>query len=188
MCRYAQYSYKPHLACFACRKTFKRRWLSDIDRDTTRADSVPATCPQCRGQLADMGLDFKSPPVRDVAAWQHLRNLYAAGITYHSCGCSGPGYVPATTAALASYLAERLAGYVQELRYWLTRPVLVTKAELELDKQQNWYRASRLPQAARLAKGRVDATQAVAYWQGRVSEVENHLARLKHPTLPHLAT
>ena len=30
MCRYAMVSYKPHYACFNCRKTFKRRLFYDI--------------------------------------------------------------------------------------------------------------------------------------------------------------
>ena len=177
MCRYAHYSYKPHLACFDCRKTFKRRHLADIQRGAT--DSVAAKCPQCQGLLANMGLDFKSPPASDYKAWQHLRSLYAAGITYHSCGCSGPGYVPATTAALATYLAERLTGYVQELRYWLTRPEPTTKAEREADHPQSQAHHYQLPYSLTRQQKRIDAAQALAYWQQRVAQVENDLNRVK---------
>ena len=33
MCRYAMAKYKPHYACFNCRKTFKRKLMWDIKRD-----------------------------------------------------------------------------------------------------------------------------------------------------------
>ncbi len=56
MCRYAFYKYKPHYACFKCRKTFKRKHLFDVDRDNEK--SVDAKCPQCQSLMANMGLDF----------------------------------------------------------------------------------------------------------------------------------
>jgi hypothetical protein len=106
MCRYAMVSYKPHFACFNCRKTFKRRLLNDVDRDET--ESVAAKCPECGQLMADMGLDFESPKKKDVKAWEHLKTLYAVGITFHSCGCSGPGYIPSSTEALVAYFTNIL--------------------------------------------------------------------------------
>jgi DNA-directed RNA polymerase subunit RPC12/RpoP len=79
MCRYAMTAYKAHYACFDCRKTFKRRLLHDVARD--EPTSVAAKCPDCGQAAASMGLDFKSPPKDDAKAWQHLRSLYAVGIT-----------------------------------------------------------------------------------------------------------
>ncbi|WP_276967334.1 hypothetical protein [Chryseobacterium sp.] len=55
--------YKGHYACFNCQKTFKRRHLKNVDRDVQT--SVEAKCPECGNLMANMGLDFKSPPKND---------------------------------------------------------------------------------------------------------------------------
>jgi DNA-directed RNA polymerase subunit RPC12/RpoP len=167
--------YKTHQACFDCRKTFKRRLLHDVARDEQQ--SVAAKCPDCGEATASMGLDFKSPPKDDVKAWQHMRSLYTAGITYHSCGCSGPGYIPATTKELMAYLENRLTDYVGELRYWLNRAEPTTKAEFEYDKNKNWAHNSRLPKQGR--NGGVNSAEALAYWQKRVYDLEHNLSKAK---------
>ncbi|MGI4869963.1 MAG: hypothetical protein ACRYFX_02160 [Janthinobacterium lividum] len=194
MCRYAMHSYKQHYACFDCRKTFKRRLLSDIAPGRqesvagrwfradaqqplpTEPDATPAKCPDCGGLTASMGLDFATPPKTDRKAWEHLRSLYAVGIAFHSCGCGGPGLVPATPEALVAHLETQLQGYVTQLRYWLTRPQPVTKAEFERDKQQNWSRNWGL---AKDEKGRIDAPAALAHWQQRVQELEDYLGKAR---------
>lgn len=48
MCRYGMTTHKPHFACFECRKTFKRKLMSDINGDDK--STVEAKCPRC-GQL-----------------------------------------------------------------------------------------------------------------------------------------
>jgi DNA-directed RNA polymerase subunit RPC12/RpoP len=177
MCRYGMTTYKSHYACFTCRKTFKRRLLHDVARDET--ESAAATCPECGQLTASMGLDFKSPPKTDVKAWQHLRNLYSVGITYHSCGCSGPGYIPATSEAIVDYLAARLTDYVCELRYWLSRATPESKAEREKDNSKNWSRNQRLPTALRGKNGGIITANAIAYWQQLVYELEDRLGKAK---------
>ncbi|MCA9557527.1 MAG: hypothetical protein KC583_03080 [Myxococcales bacterium] len=107
MCRYAA-PYKPHLACFACRKSFKRRLLTDVEGG---GPDRPARCPQCGGPMANMGLDFAPPKQRDVKAWQVVESLFEAGQTFHSCGCSGPGYRPRDRAALRAYYLRLLADF-----------------------------------------------------------------------------
>ncbi len=62
-------AYKPHYACFNCRKTFKRKLINDIKRG---AESVQeAKCPECEGLMANMGLDFESPKKDDLKKWEH---------------------------------------------------------------------------------------------------------------------
>ena len=178
MCRYGQIAYKSHYACFACRKTFKRRLLRDIDRDKLTADSVPATCPECRGLMADMGKDFKSPPKAEVKAWQHLRDLYSVGVTYHSCGCSGPGYVPADKPALLAYLEERQADYVEQQRFWLTRAEPETKREADADRRANWHHYRGLPKEQQNQKF-VNNLEAAAYWKEKLDALTAQLAGLK---------
>ena len=55
-------SYKPHYACFNCRKTFKRRLFYDIRKGV---QNDIAKCPQCGKPMTDMGLDFASPSKND---------------------------------------------------------------------------------------------------------------------------
>jgi hypothetical protein len=52
-----------------------------------------ATCPQCGGTMAAMGLDFKAPKNAATEEWEVLRVLYDHGFAFHGCGCS-VGYAP----------------------------------------------------------------------------------------------
>jgi hypothetical protein len=113
MCRYAFHTYKPHYACFDCRKTFKRKLLNPAIHGKEQVH--PSRCPQCTNVMADMGLDFKAPPMKDVKAWEHLRRLFIGGFTWHSCGCYGPGYIPATQEVLLNHLHGLRASYLNQL-------------------------------------------------------------------------
>ena len=99
MCRYAWHNYRDHFACFDCRKTFKYWQWEETDEVTfysrQKLRHVPReiVCPECSKPMADMGLDFKSPPMNDIQAWEILRALYEHGFTFHSCGCS-VGFTP----------------------------------------------------------------------------------------------
>jgi hypothetical protein len=96
MCRYAITVYKQHYACFICRKTFKPK----------RATLALEHCPDCGGDLSHMGLDFKAPKRSDKIAWKAAETLILAGITYGSCGCSGPGFRPVKRKDVDSFVAE----------------------------------------------------------------------------------
>lgn len=148
MCRYGFGHYKPHFACFACRKGWKRRRRDDVDPD---GDEHPARCPECGAPMAEMGLDFQAPPHDKVRAWRVLETLWEVGETFHSCGCGGPGYRPRDPAALRVYLREILVGFRKNLAAW--------QAEAE----------------PRLAANR---RQAIATWAGRIARAEAALERL----------
>ncbi len=109
MCRYAMYSYKSHYACFKCKKGFKRRNLKDINRDLV--ESKVFHCPDCRNIMANVGLDCEVPSKKDEKKWKVLESLYEIGITYHSCGCSGPGYIPKELDELKVYLEKTKSLY-----------------------------------------------------------------------------
>ena len=82
MCRYGFHNYKRHFACFGCRKGFKR----PLDHTGT-APTDPAPCPDCGRPMADMGLDFKTPPRDDAEQWAVVEHLFRLGFDHHSCGC-----------------------------------------------------------------------------------------------------
>ena len=123
MCRYAMSTYKDHFACFECRKTFKRRLLWDVNRDRVinKEEERPAKCPECGKLMADMGKDFEAPKKQDLKSWKHIKSLYEVGITFHSCGCTGPGYIPRDHGTLRQLLQERRLTYNSSLQLGLKR-------------------------------------------------------------------
>lgn len=149
MCRYAIMTYKPHYACFACRKAFRRRLRSDIDNPGLV--DRPARCPQCRLLMASMGLDFKPPKLDDLRGWEMAAKLWEVGLTFHSCGCSGPGYRPRGRREYRTYLEQTLVGYLGTLRRHLD---------------------DRPP----TGKGRIAQEQAVARWRENIAQIEKALS------------
>jgi len=96
MCRYGMASYKHHFVCLACRSSFKR----------DRVDGREQPCPRCGAAMIDAGYDLAVPRRRDVAGWKALGVVLRAGLTFHSCGCGGPGFRPRTPAQVR---ARRIA-------------------------------------------------------------------------------
>ncbi|MFF3575772.1 hypothetical protein [Streptomyces mirabilis] len=48
--------------------------------------------------MINAGFDLAVPRRRDKSAWEALEATLRAGLTFHSCGCGGPGYRPRSTA------------------------------------------------------------------------------------------
>ena len=143
----------------------------------TGPDSVAATCPECGALTANLGLDFASPPKKDHTTWEHLKTLYQVGITFHSCGCSGPGYIPRTTEALVQHLEERMREYHQNLRYWLTKAETGSKKKAKPSVEEAIYQR-------RLPKGVTEKPAALAYWTEKIQFLTDQLAQLRSRRLP----
>lgn len=176
MCRYGVMSYKPHLACFECRKTFRRRLLTDVS-ENANAESSTAKCPQCGNILADMGLDFKSPPKDDLKAWKHVAELYISGITFHSCGCSGPGYIPRDKEALLKHLKKVHQQYIDTLRKWINFYEPETKKQRELMNQRR--QIPYIPYELSRIRKKVSKAEIVAYWTEKIETIERQIERIK---------
>ena len=181
MCRYGINTYKPHYACFECRKTFKRRLLKDIDRDSKEFEKQSYKCPECGGITANMGFDFESPKKPDTKAWNHMESLYETGITFHSCGCTGPGYIPRDKNKLIEFLNEKKVIYVENLRFWTTR----LKPENESEKSKDWDENSHflfsLPReftTGTKKKRHTDLKKAVEYWTDRINDIESKIIKI----------
>lgn len=58
--------------------------------------------------MRNMGLDFKAPKQRNFTQWRKVELLYDHGITFHSCGCCGPGYRPATLSEVTAFIEGRI--------------------------------------------------------------------------------
>lgn len=177
MCRYAMTIYKPHQACFNCRKTFKRRLLGDITRG--KGDEQAAKCPQCGELTADMGLDFESPKKTDVKKWAHLKELYTVGITFHSCGCTGPGYIPKDKSQLIAYFEGLKKDYQRELVFWRERTAPVTEAEIQREMSKNYEYVRKIERGPKPRKKVISNEEAINYWINKIQEVDEQLKRIK---------
>lgn len=58
-----------------------------------------------------MGLDFSAPKKKDKEHWKVVEILHQKGITFHSCGCSGPGYRPTKLRELPEFLSNYVPRY-----------------------------------------------------------------------------
>jgi hypothetical protein len=81
--------------------------------------------------MADIGLDFRPPSKSDRKGWATAEALWEVGETFHSCGCSGPGYRPRDPAALDAFFRARLQEYRANLRAYTddrTRTAMINDA------------------------------------------------------------
>lgn len=177
MCRYGMIAYKPHFACFHCRKTFKRRLMRDINHDAK--DSFEAKCPQCSALMANMGLDFESPKKDNIKEWEHVKDLYSVGITFHSCGCSGPGYIPKNKEKLIQYFEGIVQEYQKQLVFWRARIEPTTDREIQRENSKHWESISRVPFEQRPKKGAITNEDAKNYWLERIKVAEQKLKMIK---------
>ncbi|AWK03397.1 hypothetical protein HYN56_03825 [Flavobacterium crocinum] len=175
MCRYAMTSYKPHYACFNCRKTFKRRLMGDIKKGEKSV--FESKCPECGELMANMGLDFESPKKDDLKKWDHLKSLYSVGITFHSCGCSGPGYIPNSKEKLIEYFERLKEGYFKNLDFWRARIEPSTNIERDKDWNRNWAELGKV--ASKNRKEIVKNQEGIDHWLKKVKEIENKIELIK---------
>lgn len=185
MCRYGMTRYKSHYACFNCRKTFKRRLLSDILEGHHKAEKgSPAKCPECSGLMANMGLDFETPKKTDIKAWSHIATLYTVGITFHSCGCNGPGYIPSDSKALLLFFEEIKEHYLEHQYFQAQRkedPEI--QSDIAKDTYQNATFLCNIPKEMKIGskkKPKYDASNAQIYWNKKVMEIEEKIKKVKN--------
>ncbi|WP_282081431.1 hypothetical protein [Aquimarina algiphila] len=186
MCRYGMTTYKQHYACFECRKTFKRKLLVDIDKGAAYSkdfESVPSKCPKCSALMANMGLDFESPKKNDLKTWSHMKNLYKSGITFHSCGCSGPGYIPKNKPQLLEFLNEKREGFIKHKRFWSNRIEPKTNSEKNKDLANNSHYIYSIPNKIKSGtkkNKKADKVLAVQYWAEKIEEIELQINKLNY--------
>lgn len=101
MCRYSVHPAKSHFACVPCRFSSKH-W-----HDGWECMQPQVWCPHCGDAMLHMGHDFKVPRRRNESQWRKVEMLAAAGITFDSCGCNGPGPRPKTLSDAKSQLHKR---------------------------------------------------------------------------------
>lgn len=150
--------------------------MADVNRNNT--ETVEARCPQCGALMADMGLDFASPKKNNVKEWEHIKQLYSVGITFHSCGCAGPGYIPNSREKLIDYFEEVLKTYSASLAFWRQRVEPTNNREIQREKSVNLRYLSEIPAEIKSAKGAVSSVEAINYWMNNIKQVEQKLKQL----------
>lgn len=93
----------------------ERRFKTSLVQLRSEYHALISKCPQCGHQMADLGLDFRPPPKANVRAWKSIRAAYRLGHRWHSCGCDGPGFIPATRQELLRYLRERARAFRERI-------------------------------------------------------------------------
>jgi hypothetical protein len=149
----------------------------DINRDDKR--TVEAKCPQCGQFMANMGLDFASPKKDNIKEWSHIKKLYSVGITFHSCGCYGPGYIPNSTEKLIEYFEDIKTNYFRNLNFWRQREDPTNAREIDRDKSKNWDFISSIPSKKRSKNRSISNEEAKIYWLDKINQVEQKLQKIK---------
>lgn len=111
--------------------------LEDLEEEYRNATH---RCPECSGQMVDMGLDFKPPKQSDSKAWKTLQGMYRVGHAFQTCGCDGPGWIPKSTSDYRRYLASTKRHYEEQLK----QVQMATNVSSEEKKEAVEYWASRI--------------------------------------------
>lgn len=154
----------------------------DIRRDNK--DLTEAKCPQCGDLMANMGLDFESPKKDNVKQWTHIKDLYSVGITFHSCGCTGPGYIPKDKDRLIEYFEEIINDYQKQLVFWRNRTESSNEKEVQREESKNWDSISKVPSDLRPKKGVISNEDAKKYWLNKIKDVQQRLNKIKKTSTP----
>jgi hypothetical protein len=144
--------------------------MRDISLNVTAEKD--AKCPQCGEFMANMGLDFASPKKDNIKEWNHIKNLYSVSITFHSCGCTGPGYIPTNKESLIAYFKEIITNYNHQLVFWRNRIEPKTEKEIQRENSKHWDKIIEVSLDQQSKKTAIKNEEAIKYWLDRIQEVE----------------
>lgn len=89
----------------------EKKWKTSLAKLEEQYQSQISRCPDCGGDMANLGMDFRVPKKSDNRAWQVTKGLYAIGAIFQTCGCSGLGYIPSSSNDYSEYLKDKLEEY-----------------------------------------------------------------------------
>jgi len=133
------------------RKEVEERFNTTLEKIKTEYFEEISICPDCGGRMANMGLDFRAPKKTDIQAWQAVKGLFVTGRSFLTCGCDGPGFIPANRSEYKACLKEMLSQYKETLQSW--------------KKYNKEYKVE-------------NRIEAVEYWNNRIEMIENELAKI----------
>ena len=148
--------------------------MNDIERG--RKEVQEAKCPDCAGLMANMGLDFESPKKEDLKKWEHIKSLYSVGIAFHSCGCSGPGYIPNSKEKLIEYFEDLKDKYFKNLNFWRSRTEPTNAIERDKEWNKNWAELSWI---GKRKNGIITNQEGISYWLEKVKQIEHKISLIR---------
>lgn len=149
--------------------------MNDIERGEKSVQE--AKCPECGELMANMGLDFESPKKDDVKKWEHIKRLYSVGIAFHSCGCSGPGYIPNSKEKIIEYFENLRDTYLKNIDFWRSRTEPTDKQERDKDYQKNWHELGKV--SSKSKKEIIKNQEGITFWLERVKEIESKISLIR---------
>ncbi|WP_255373716.1 hypothetical protein [[Flexibacter] sp. ATCC 35103] len=149
--------------------------MNDIKRG--EKSILEAKCPECGALTANMGLDFESPKKDDLKKWEHIKSLYSVGIAFHSCGCSGPGYIPNSKEKIIEYFEGIKNTYLKNIDFWRSRTEPTDKQEREKEYQKNWYELSKVSSNAK--KEIIKNQEGINFWMEKVKQIESKISLIR---------
>lgn len=115
----------------------------------------------------------------DSKAWEHLKSLYSVGITFHSCGCSGPGYIPNSAEQLKKYLESVQLDFQAQLKFWRSRQEPENDREIEREKSKFGDYLYQIPLELRRKNKIISTQDAVTYWMGKIVEIAQQIKTVR---------
>jgi hypothetical protein len=118
-----------------------------LDELFAEYQSAAFNCPQCNAPMADLGRDFKAPRASDRKAWKQISRVYTLGHAFHTCGCTGPGFIPNTPREYQEYLERQRAEYARMRDYYSDADCPAPATEAKAARQHWMKRLSAIEQA-----------------------------------------
>lgn len=110
-------TYKSKYICTDCRKSFKRKLLSDITADKDIEEKAPK-CPDCGKSTHWIGPKFRAPKVDNIKAWDSIRVLSDIGLLSVFWGATNYVDIPQSKKALDEFLKNVKEKYECNIRRW----------------------------------------------------------------------
>ncbi|WP_245896457.1 hypothetical protein [Flavobacterium sediminis] len=127
------------------------------------------------------GIRFQISPKKDLKAWNHVERLYETGITFHSCGCSGPGYIPKDKESLIQFLEQEKEVYIKHRRFWSNRIEPENESERNKDQNKNCEFLFSIPSEFKTGtkkNRKVNLEKAVQYWGEKIELIERYIKKI----------
>ena len=111
--------YKSKYICTDCRKSFKRKLLSDITTDKDIEEKAPK-CPDCGKPTNWIGLKFRAPKTDNIKAWNSIKALHDIGLLNFIGWANNYVDIPETKKSLNDFLKDLKGNYERNIKRWAT--------------------------------------------------------------------
>ena len=111
--------YKSKYICTDCRKSFKRKLLSDITTDKDVEEKAPK-CPDCGKPTSWIGPKFRAPKTDNIKAWNSIKALHDIGLLNFIGWANNYVDIPETKKSLDDFLNDLKVSYEYNIKRWTT--------------------------------------------------------------------